>query len=55
MYLSRKKVHCTQQEIGQFFGGRDHTSVLHACDKTQENLKMNLELAQDLQSIESNL
>ena len=55
MYLSRKKVHCTQQEIGQYFGGRDHTSVLHACDKTQENLKKNLELSQDLQTIESNL
>lgn len=55
MYLSRKKVHCTQFEIGQFFGGRDHTSVLHACEKTQENLKKNSELTQDLQSIESEL
>ncbi|RLA63130.1 MAG: chromosomal replication initiator protein DnaA [Epsilonproteobacteria bacterium] len=55
MYLSRKKVHCTQQEIGQYFGGRDHTSVLHACEKTQENLKKNSELLQDLQSIESAL
>lgn len=55
MYLSRKKVHCTQQEIGQYFGGRDHTSVLHACEKVQENLKRNSELFQDLQSIESAL
>jgi len=53
MYLSRKKVHCTQQEIGQFFGGRDHTSVLHACEKVQENIKKKSELSQDLQSIES--
>ena len=55
MYLSRKKVHCTQQEIGQYFGGRDHTSVLHACEKTQENIKKNSELDQDLQSIEGAL
>ena len=25
--------------IGQLFGGRDHTTVIHACDKVAEDMK----------------
>ncbi|MBI1883240.1 MAG: chromosomal replication initiator protein DnaA [Chlamydiae bacterium] len=37
MYLSRELTHHSLQEIGEAFGGRDHTTVLHAY-KTIENV-----------------
>jgi chromosomal replication initiator protein len=33
MYLARELAGCTLQEIGAALGGRDHTTVLHACRK----------------------
>ena len=37
MYLSRILTSHSLQEIGEFFGGRDHGTVIHAC-KTVENM-----------------
>lgn len=34
MYLSRQLTHTSFHNIGKYFGGRDHTTVLHACRKT---------------------
>jgi chromosomal replication initiator protein len=36
MYLSRKLTTRSLPEIGRRFGGRDHTTVLHACAKIVE-------------------
>ncbi|MCD6596032.1 chromosomal replication initiator protein DnaA [bacterium] len=33
MYLSRKFTGSSLKHIGQFFGGRDHSTVVHACKK----------------------
>ena len=33
MFLSREMTDHSLPDIGSFFGGRDHTTVLHACDK----------------------
>jgi chromosomal replication initiator protein len=55
MYLSRKIIHCTQQEIGKFFGGRDHTSVIHALNKITAQLKIDVGLSRDIIQIENNL
>ena len=33
MYLSRELTSCSLVEIGEAFGGRDHTTVIHAVDK----------------------
>lgn len=33
MYLCREITGSSLPQIGRFFGGRDHTTVLHACDK----------------------
>jgi chromosomal replication initiator protein len=33
MYLARKLTHASLAEVGRNFGGKDHTTVLHAVDK----------------------
>lgn len=35
MYLARQLSGKSLKQIGQFFGGRDHTTVLHGCRKTE--------------------
>jgi chromosomal replication initiator protein len=35
MYLSRKLTTRSLPEIGRRFGGRDHTTVLHACRRIE--------------------
>lgn len=39
MYLSRKLTDISLPKIGDEFGGRDHTTVIHAYEKISENLK----------------
>lgn len=39
MYLARKLTDYSLPEIGESFGGRDHTTVMHACDKVEGDIK----------------
>ena len=39
MYLSRKLTEEPLINIGSYFGGRDHTTVMHAFNKIEEDLK----------------
>ncbi len=39
MYLARQLTHSSLAEIGRAFGGKDHTTVLHAVDKLQKLLE----------------
>jgi len=39
MYLSRELTDYSLPDIGGFFGGRDHSTVLHACDKINKELR----------------
>ncbi len=39
MYLCRELTNCSLPEIGENFGGRDHTTVLHAYEKIKEKIK----------------
>ena len=41
MYLIREMTDLTLPEIGGHFGGRDHSTVIHACDKIDTDLKKN--------------
>ena len=36
MYLAKEVYGYSLREIGHHFGGRDHTTVLHACKKIHE-------------------
>ncbi|MFO7898613.1 MAG: helix-turn-helix domain-containing protein, partial [Planctomycetota bacterium] len=35
MYLARQLTNLSLQEVGRAFGGRDHSTVAHACDKIE--------------------
>jgi chromosomal replication initiator protein len=39
MYLCRQLTDLPLVEIGQAFGGRDHTTVIHACDKVEGEIQ----------------
>ncbi len=39
MYLCRSELNMTYPKIGEFFGGKDHTTILHACNKIEKELK----------------
>jgi chromosomal replication initiator protein len=39
MYLARQMTDFSLPEIGDQFGGRDHTTVIHACDKIENDIK----------------
>jgi chromosomal replication initiator protein len=36
MYLARQLTPLSLKQIGAYFGGRDHSTVLHACRKVEE-------------------
>ena len=45
MYLCRELTETSLPQIGNFFGGRDHTTVLHACDKISKDKETEVKLA----------
>ena len=47
MYLSRLWTNHSQQQIGAHFGGRDHTTVLHACRVIRELIETDGKLHED--------
>ena len=53
MYLSHKILGATLQEIGKFYGGRDHTSVIHAIRKIKDLLKSDSNLSKDIILVEN--
>ena len=57
MYLAHNliKPSPTYMEIGTFFGGRDHSSVLHAIEKIRSALKTDQTLSQAILEIENEL
>lgn len=55
MFLIRDVTHMSLPEIGQFFGGRDHTTVLYAIQKIQEATDTDNSLLQAIKSIKDRL
>ena len=51
MYLLRDLTDLSLPKIGNDFGGRDHTTVLHAVDKIQTDLKNDNELKKIIQEL----
>lgn len=55
MYLSRKLTNSSYPEIGEKFGGKDHTTVMHNVSKIENNLEKDLDLKTHIQSLERHL
>ncbi len=51
MYLIRERLSASLPEIGQFFGGRDHTTVLYAVQKVEKKLKEDPKLKAAIEEI----
>jgi chromosomal replication initiator protein len=51
MALAKELTSHSLPEIGDAFGGRDHTTVLHACRKIAELLEKNAELKEDYENL----
>jgi len=55
MYVLREDFAVSFPLIGQKLGGRDHTTVIHSCDRVREELKKNSELFNELSQIRAML
>ncbi|NDG92338.1 MAG: chromosomal replication initiator protein DnaA, partial [Gammaproteobacteria bacterium] len=51
MALSKELTHHSLPEIGDAFGGRDHTTVLHACRKVSELRELHNEVRDDYRTL----
>lgn len=51
MYLSKKFTSKSLPEIGRRFGGKDHTTVMHAVKRVEELLSSDHEFSQDLEML----
>jgi chromosomal replication initiator protein len=51
MYLSRELTPASLPEIGNAFGGRDHTTVIHAINKIEQKMKQDPDLAANIESL----
>ena len=55
MYLARKITDMSLPKIGEEFGGRDHTTVIHAYEKISEQLKTDEQLQNAIKDINKRL
>ncbi len=53
MYLIRKYTGMGFKEIGQYFGGKDHTTILYACDKIERGIETKAELREQVEAIQN--
>jgi len=51
MYLSRELTDQSLPKIGEEFGGRDHTTVIHAYDKIQQDIQKNQKLSKTIDEL----
>ncbi|MFH1617149.1 MAG: chromosomal replication initiator protein DnaA [Candidatus Margulisiibacteriota bacterium] len=51
MYFAREMTEFSLPKIGEEFGGRDHTTVMHACDKVKTSLKSNSSIDEAVKNI----
>jgi chromosomal replication initiator protein len=55
MYLLRKELKSSFPAIARRFGGKDHTTVIHACEKIEKELGKNEMLAQEINLIKDRI
>ena len=55
MYLCRELTDSSLPKIGEYFGGRDHTTVLHAYDKISSEIKTSNILEEEIRILKNEL
>lgn len=55
MYLSRQMLDISLPKLGEHFGGRDHTTIIHGINKVQENLKTDKNLQNIIFELENRI
>ncbi len=53
MYLTRKHTSSSLKGIGDAFGGRDHSTVIHACDLIEKKIENDFEFREKINNIAS--
>jgi chromosomal replication initiator protein len=51
MYIAREITEYSTTEVGLEFGGRDHTTVMHACQKIEEKIRSDPTMESTIQSL----
>lgn len=51
MFLTRELTDLSLPRIGAAFGGRDHTTVMHSCEKIMDSVQQNFKLSQEIEDI----
>lgn len=51
MYLLREELKCSYPFIGRRFGGKDHTTIMHACAKVIKEMQQNEKFAGEIELI----
>ena len=55
MYLCRQLTDESFPKIGTEFGGKDHSTVMHSCDKIEAEMKVNKELVKTIENIKKTI
>jgi chromosomal replication initiator protein len=55
MYLMRQETEASLMEIGQALGGRDHSTVMHGCEKINREVNENSTLRKEVMAIRQQL
>ncbi|MGD0857465.1 MAG: chromosomal replication initiator protein DnaA [Dehalococcoidia bacterium] len=51
MYLLRQQNHCNLTEIGKILGDRDHSTVIHGCEKISSEISTDSQLSKSIEDI----
>jgi len=49
----REELNISYPSIGEKMGGRDHTTVIHSCEKIKNELRDNSSLAQEINQLKA--
>lgn len=55
MYLSRELTDNSLPKIGDAFGGKDHTTVIHAYDKISEKVTTDIDLRNQIEDLKNEI
>jgi len=55
IFLARDLTRCSLTQIGQRFGGRDHTTVIHACSKIADLIERDVALKTTVNQLKKDL